>query len=474
MKRWVFTFACIAFAVCAFFAIKEYRATAVDITISLDRTELTVGSDADFGIHAMAKGKYMQSAFVLEPVVQGTVDRNTVGTYQLTIYASYKRAERMETFFITIKDDVAPEITLLTKEGSFTLPDAEYEEEGYTASDNYDGDITDRVERVVEYDKVTYSVTDAAGNTTTVVRKVEHSDPIAPNITLVGENEITIERRRGEYVEQGANAMDNCDGDLSDRITVEGSVDNLTTGDYTITYSAADAAGNVATASRIVHVVEPERPFGDETEAKGKVIYLTFDDGPSIYTKSLLDTLDKYGVKATFFVCNTGSASLIKEIYERGHTIGIHCTTHDYSRIYKSADAYIEDFQKMQDIVYEMTGTKPILFRFPGGSSNTVSRRYCKGVITEIAQRMTEMGYYYFDWNVLSGDSSGDPISTEQVYKNVINAVSNRNVSVVLQHDIKGFSVAAVESIIKWGLANGYTFMPLDETSYSAHQKIAN
>lgn len=170
-------------------------------------------------------------------------------------------------------------------------------------------------------------------------------------------------------------------------------------------------------------------------EAKGKVIYLTFDDGPSIYTKSLLDTLDKYGVKATFFVCNTGSASLIKEIYERGHTIGIHCTTHDYSKIYKSADAYIEDFQKMQDIVYEMTGTKPILFRYPGGSSNTVSRRYCK---------------------------------------NVINAVSNRNVSVVLQHDIKGFSVAAVESIIKWGLANGYTFMPLDETSYSAHQKIAN
>ena len=473
MKRWVFTLACIAFAVCAVFAIKEYRATAVDITISLDRTEFTVGSDEDFGIHTIAKGQYMEAAFELEPVVQGTVDRNTVGTYQLTIYASYKRAERMETFFITIKDDIAPTITLLTKEGSFTLPGAEYEEEGFTASDNYDGDITDRVVRTAEYDRVTYTVKDAAGNETKVVREITHTDPIAPVVTLVGDEVVTVERR-SEYTEQGATALDNCDGDLTGQVVIEGEVDVLTSGDYTIVYSVTDAFGNVGSTSRVVHVVEPERPFGDEAEAKGKVIYLTFDDGPSIYTKQLLDVLDRYDVKATFFVCKTGSVQLIKEMYERGHAIGIHCTTHEYSKIYKSADAYIADFQNMQDIVYELTGTRPVLFRFPGGSSNTVSKKYCKGVVSEIAKRMTEMGYYYFDWNVLSGDSEATPISTEQVYRNVINGVSGRNVSVVLQHDIKGFSVAAVEDIIKWGLENGYTFMPLDETSYGAHQRIAN
>lgn len=473
MKRWIFTIVCVLFVAGSAFLIKRYRDTAVHITISVDKTEITVGSDEEIGIQALAACRYREKSYVLEPKIEGTVDRNTVGTYQLTVYAKCNREERMECFFITVKDDIAPVITLQTREGHYTLPGAEYEEEGYSASDNYDGDLTELVERVSEYDRVTYTVKDAAGNTTTVVRQVEHTDPVPPVITLLGEAEITQERRY-DYTDPGATASDNLDGDLTDKLTVESNVDTTVIGDYQVTYSCADAAGNITTVARTVHIIERTKPIGEEVEAQGKVIYLTFDDGPSPYTKGLLDVLDKYNVKATFFVGNTGYVKVIKDIYERGHSVGIHCTSHDYAKIYKSADAYIEDFQKMQDIVYDLTGTRPILFRFPGGSSNTVSRKYCKGVVTEIAKRMTDMGCVYFDWNVLSGDSSGDPIPTADVYKNVINGVSSKKVSVVLQHDIKKFSVDAVEDIIIWGLANGYTFMPLDETSYTAHQRIAN
>lgn len=218
----------------------------------------------------------------------------------------------------------------------------------------------------------------------------------------------------------------------------------------------------------------PEKRSVADIEAEGKVIYLTFDDGPGPYTEELLDTLAKYDVKATFFV--TGAypeyENLIGRAAKEGHSIGIHSYSHNYREIYSSVSAYREDMNRMDDIIRSQTGKRTKLFRFPGGSSNTVSY-FSPGIMTELAETLTAKGYRYFDWNVLSGDA-GDTTDTGTIYYNVIDGCSRNEVSVVLMHDIKSYSVAAVESIIRWGLDNGYTFLALEEDSFGAHHPIAN
>ena len=203
-----------------------------------------------------------------------------------------------------------------------------------------------------------------------------------------------------------------------------------------------------------------------------RVCAMTFDDGPSKYTGELLDVLAKYNVKATFFVVNLGYTDLISRELSEGHSVGIHSASHRYSEIYASEEAYFADLQKVQDSITALGGKKTTLVRFPGGSSNTVSS-FNPGIMTRLAQALTDMGYQYFDWNVSSGDA-GETTSTDQVFENVVSGIRNRDVSIVLQHDIKGYSVAAVERIIVWGLANGYTFLPLEPTSPTAHHRINN
>ena len=112
------------------------------------------------------------------------------------------------------------------------------------------------------------------------------------------------------------------------------------------------------------------------------------------------------------------------------------------------------------------------MIRFPGGSSNTVSR-INPGIMTRLVQAVTDAGYQYYDWNVSSGDA-GLTTDTDVVYQNVIDGIRSHNVSIVLQHDSKGYSVDAVERIIQWGLANGYTFLPLTPSSPKAHHRLNN
>ena len=124
----------------------------------------------------------------------------------------------------------------------------------------------------------------------------------------------------------------------------------------------------------------------------------------------------------------------------------------------------------MNDIIEQQTGSRTQIFRFPGGSSNTVYCGHNKTAIPDIISKMNELGNVYFDWNVSSGDAGGTT-NTDQVYRNVINALKADS-SVVLQHDIKGFSVNAVEKIIEYGLNNGYTFKPLTVDSPITHHGV--
>ena len=160
---------------------------------------------------------------------------------------------------------------------------------------------------------------------------------------------------------------------------------------------------------------------------------------------------------------------------EAGHALAIHSSTHRYSQIYSSEEAYFKDLYRIQDTIENQTGIKTMLLRFPGGSSNTVSRKINRGIMTRLTQQVTELGFTYFDWNVDSMDAGGAKYSSE-VFRNVTNGISKNDddFSVVLQHDVTAFSVNAVERIILWGLENGYRFLPLDEDSPTCHHDVRN
>ena len=212
------------------------------------------------------------------------------------------------------------------------------------------------------------------------------------------------------------------------------------------------------------------------TEApSGKVIYLTFDDGPGQYTEQLLDILDKHDVKVTFFLTNffTSYQYLIKREAESGHSVAVHTYKHDYDKIYSSESAYWEDFKKMQDIIKDETGIETHLFRFPGGSSNTISKQTNPGIMTRLTQQANEKGLVYFDWNAESGDA-GRTTDPAVVLENCKKGVASHEKTVLLCHDTKSWTVNAMDEFITWALAEGYTFRPLDENSPTAHHPVNN
>ncbi len=311
-------------------------------------------------------------------------------------------------------------------------------------------------------------------------RKVTIRDTKKPSIELKGAAEVSI-TKGSKYQDAGFTAADNYDGDLTDQVAVDSKVDTDKAGSYVITYTVKDSSGNTAKAERKVIVKKPVYfapsaavPETGTVNPGSRTVYLTFDDGPSPYTAKLLNILKKYDAKATFFVTNNAPSYnyLMKRIVDEGHAIAIHSATHNYRKIYAGEEAFFDDLYKMQEIIYNETGVKTMLTRFPGGSSNTVSL-FNPGIMSRLAVAVTEKGFRYFDWNVSSGDA-GETTSTQQVARNVIGGISRTGASVVLQHDIKGYSVDAVEQILQWGKSNGYTFKALDMTSPTARHGINN
>ena len=401
--------------------------------------------------------------------VSGNVDTAVVGTY--TIAYTTQHEDHIATAYrkIRVTDTQPPTITLTSVEGSYTLPGHKYVEEGFAAWDAYDGDLTQKVRRRFTKETVIYTVSDASGNICTVERPIVYNDPVPPELTLLQGDTITI-TAGDSFIDPGYEAIDNCDGDISTLVTISGSVNSLLPGTYTLKYTVSDGYQNTASAVRTVQV--KPRPVPATVVPEGKVIYLTFDDGPGPYTQALLDVLKKYDVKATFFVVDTEYINVISRAAEEGHTVGIHTATHIFSQVYKSQEAYFQDLYAMRDIIYELTGQVPDILRFPGGSSNTISKFNPK-IMTKLVSAVKEHGFQYFDWNVDS-DDAGRAKTAEQVYDNVTSGIGNKDIAVVLMHDIKGYSVEAVERIILWGLANGYTFLPLQSDSPNCHHPVMN
>lgn len=196
---------------------------------------------------------------------------------------------------------------------------------------------------------------------------------------------------------------------------------------------------------------EKETPQKEESEiTAAHKVYLTFDDGPSIYTQDILDILDRYDVKATFFIVgkeNDAAKESMKEIVERGHTLAMHSYTHDYKEIYASVENFAEDFARIQNYIYDVTGTKSTIYRFPGGSSNSVSQTD----MAVFARYLEEQGVRFFDWNISSGDGGSYVFPVETLLENCTSKIERYDTSVVLMHDSAGkkTTIEALPSIIE-------------------------
>jgi len=400
---------------------------------------------------------------------QGQVSGDQLGSYSITYTAKLLGKTATVQRTVTVVDTTAPTIVLVHKDNAFTLPGHDYQEEGFVAEDNHDGDITHKVQRMISDGYVHYRVTDSSGNVAEVKREIVYNDITAPELTLQGNATVYMTAGKN-FTEPGYTAVDDAEGDITDKVEVTTDLDKYTPGTYTVTYTVSDNYGNSTQAERkIVVSAVTQQPTVDPV---GGVIYLTFDDGPSQHTPRLLEVLKKYNVKATFFVVGNAALGYLDDIVDGGHAIAIHSDTHNYDKIYASEDAFFADLYAIQDKIYQRTGVMTTLMRFPGGSSNMVSR-FNQGIMTRLTKAVEAAGFQYFDWNVDSKDAGGAK-TADEVYRNVINGVKSKSVSVVLQHDIHGYSVDAVERIIQWGLANGYTFEALTPSSPTAHHPVNN
>ena len=407
----------------------------------------------------------------------GDVDTSTLATYKISYTYTYKNKVKELKQVVSVVDKTVPELTIEASSLK-VCPNGNTNNLEYKAIDNLDGDISDKVTTELKDNILYVSVKDSSGNEAKEEIKVTVEDTEKPKITLNGKAKINIQVG-SKYNDEGAKVTDNCDSEIV--LKTDNKVKTDKAGTYKVVYSATDSTGNKSIVERTVVVANatPRNPGGgklnnDKPTGRG-IVYLTFDDGPSEYTSKLLDILKKYDVKVTFFVTGYGSDAIIKREFNEGHTVALHSMSHDYAKIYRNEKAYFDDLNLVKARVERITGTAPTIIRFPGGSSNTVSRRYDGGthIMSLLTRRVEEEGYHYFDWNVASGDA-GETTSTEVVYKNVTNGMRTHDVSVILQHDTKNFSINAVERIIQFGLENGYTFKALDENSFGAHHGVNN
>ena len=218
--------------------------------------------------------------------------------------------------------------------------------------------------------------------------------------------------------------------------------------------------------------VEPaaEQHTGQEQIHK---VYLTFDDGPSIYTNDILDILDSYHVKATFFVVGKEGSSAeeaLQRIVDEGHTLGMHSYSHAYKELYESMDNFTEDFEQIRDYIYQATGVESVCYRFPGGSSNTVSEIDMQ----EFIDYLDSQGVEYYDWNVSSGDGGSVQLSTDMLLENCTKDIDTRDTSIILLHDSKEkpTTVEALPAIIENILARPDTvLLPITENTRPIHHR---
>lgn len=227
--------------------------------------------------------------------------------------------------------------------------------------------------------------------------------------------------------------------------------------------SAKSVLSNVSADTNEVVSTEGDEEVSEGEEKAAKRVYLTFDDGPSVYTGQILDILAANDVKATFFVIgrNEEYYEYYKRIVDEGHTIGMHSYSHVYQDFYNSEKSFAEELTKLNDLIYDVTGVRSTIFRFPGGSSNQVAPQ----PMEEYIAYLNENNINYYDWNALNGDAVTTALSPNQLVSNIMKDVSKNNDSIVLMHDLQTThtTVESLQLLIDTLKREGYEILPIDE-----------
>ena len=213
-----------------------------------------------------------------------------------------------------------------------------------------------------------------------------------------------------------------------------------------------------------------ERMTGQPVMPKDKTVYLTFDDGPSVNTNKVLDILNDYKIKGTFFVVgrnNQQSLATYKRIVDEGHAIGNHTYSHIYKNIYSDVNIFMSDIYKLNNLIYETTGLETKLFRFPGGSS---TQHLAGGKYKPYINRLLNEGFQYFDWNIDSGDALAQPLTSGEIIQRTIEGVRKQKHAVVLMHE-KKTTLDALPVIIEYLRDLGYKFEKISVDSFYGHHR---
>ncbi len=264
-------------------------------------------------------------------------------------------------------------------------------------------------------------------------------------------------------------AQDAQGADRSDEVTVSGELKAWRVGEYELCYRLFDGETITAEARRLVRIVPQVLP--ETVQPPAGTICLSFDDGPCEYTERVLETLASYDIKATFFIVadQTDYLDMLPRIAEAGHTIGIHCFDHgSYYGLYMDAEHYFSDLMAAQEVVYAYTGEYAHVLRFSGGS---MTASYLSGTLEggydELFDMLHDAGLREYDWNVQPESGSRN---TEGTIVDFTHPARPYEYAVVLQHDTRLYSVAALDQMIRWALKQGYAFAPLDPSFPEIHQ----
>lgn len=324
-------------------------------------------------------------------------------------------------------------------------------------------DISDFVDIVGSIDTTTvgeYELTYKWG-IKSATQKIKVVDKTAPKIEMQGGSTIYVQSLDNlDNIDPGVVVTDNYDKD----IRAKRERNKISETEYEFVYTATDSSGNVTIEKRRIVM------------ATG-VIYLTFDDGPSNVTPEILDILEKNDVKATFFIVDYSEEDkeTIQRVINDGHTLGIHGISHDYATIYSSVTAALENFTDLKEKLLNDFGYEATFIRFPGGASNTVSKKYSEGVMTKVTEAVEQEGLVYYDWNVDVNDAGGARTASK-IYDNFVEGIASKRENVVLMHDGFGHEATAeaLQRIIDYAKYNGYEFSAISENTVPVQHSVNN
>lgn len=400
---------------------------------------------------------YLTNAKVLE--VSNNINTSKLGTY--TVLYKYKKYNKIKETIrvVNIVDKTPPELDLI---GNLEINNCSksYQEEGYAAFDNYDGDLTQKVEKEIKDGKIIYKVKDSSNNITTKERIFSNIDKEDPIIKLKGSS-VNL-KINNKYVEQGYTVTDNCDDDLTSKVEITNNININKEGTYEVIYKVKDKSGNESKEVRKVTVYTPKKCFSSVSNGKPGVIYLTFDDGPSTKnTARLLDILKEENVKASFFVigkCVDSHPEITKRAYDEGHYIANHGYSHNNNLLYKSSDNFLNELKKTDLAIGNAIGVPNYcshIFRFPNGFMSPSNKAKKK----EAVKLLQNIDFNYIDWNCLNNDSV-KKYSSSQLLNNLIKSSQNKDILVILMHDTKDVSNSSIvlKDSIKYLKDKGYIF----------------